>query len=112
MLNEVKHLANECRPCLLPYPARSFAALRMTASIQGIFVGHYGVAMHETWWHTGVQRRSTAIPALRSLIGGSGAVLLQVPQDYGLIAAGIIGLIHLLTTRKQSALTGEGQADR
>ncbi len=32
------------------------------------------------------------IPAVWSVIGGSAAVLLSVPQDYGLIAAGLIAL--------------------
>jgi hypothetical protein len=36
------------------------------------------------------------IPLLWSVVGGSAAVLLQVPQDYGLIAAGIIGFVSLL----------------
>jgi len=36
------------------------------------------------------------IPLLWSVIGGSAAVLWQVPQDYGLIAAGILSLISLI----------------
>jgi len=37
------------------------------------------------------------IPPLWSIIGGSAAILLQVPQDYGLIAAGVVGLIYVAT---------------
>jgi len=40
------------------------------------------------------------IPLLWSIIGGSAALLLNVPQDYGLIAAGILGLIYLITRRR------------
>jgi hypothetical protein len=36
-----------------------------------------------------------AIPLLWSVIGGSAAVFLRVPQDYGLVAAGILGLLSL-----------------
>jgi len=42
------------------------------------------------------------IPLLWSVIGGSATALLQVPQDYGLIAAGIIGLVNLLVRTRSS----------
>lgn len=35
------------------------------------------------------------IPVLWSAVGGSAAVLLDVPQDYGLIVAGLVGLGYL-----------------
>ena len=44
-----------------------------------------------------------AIPLLWSVVGGNAAVLLQVPQDYGLIAAGILGLLHLLMRARPTA---------
>jgi len=42
------------------------------------------------------------IPLLWSVVGGSAARLLQVPQDYGLIAAGIIGLVSLIVRARPS----------
>jgi hypothetical protein len=45
-----------------------------------------------------------AIPLAWSAIGGSAAVLLGVPQDYGLIAGGIVALLFLLT--RSSAASG------
>ena len=46
------------------------------------------------------------IPLLWSVIGGSAAVLLQMPQDYGLIASGIVGLISLIARPPVSRRVG------
>lgn len=43
----------------------------------------------------------SVIPLLWAVIGGSAAVLLQVPQDYGLVAAGVIGVVFLLMNRRR-----------
>jgi len=62
-------------------------------------------------WATGRGRFIVfIIPLLWSIIGGSATIHLRVPQDCGLIAAGLIGLINLLATRRRSLLTGEGQS--
>jgi hypothetical protein len=51
-----------------------------------------------------------AIPALWSLIGGSAAFLLGVPQDWMLPAAGVAGAALLLTRHRRSTVADEGQA--
>lgn len=43
------------------------------------------------------------IPAVWSLIGGSAAVSLGVPQDYGLIAAGVLGTIAIVGANRRLA---------
>jgi hypothetical protein len=48
--------------------------------------------------------RLFVIPLVWSVIGGSAAVLLVVPQDYGLILAGAIAAM-LITTRRWRPLT-------
>jgi Family of unknown function (DUF6064) len=45
-----------------------------------------------------------AIPLLWSLIGGSAAILLQIPQDWLLLASGAITALLLLIRRSQSGL--------
>jgi hypothetical protein len=47
-----------------------------------------------------------AIPVLWSIIGGSAAVLLDVPQDYGLIAAGVAALAGALFLRPAGSNPG------
>lgn len=44
------------------------------------------------------------VPILWTLIGGQAAFLLDVPQDFGLVAAGAIGLVLLTQRRVQRAL--------
>mgnify|MGYP006294315793 FL=1 len=44
-----------------------------------------------------------AIPLSWSVVGGSAAILLDVPQDYGLIAAGVVGTVFLLTHARRDA---------
>jgi uncharacterized membrane protein YjjB (DUF3815 family) len=46
--------------------------------------------------------RLFAIPLVWSIIGGSAAVLLGVPQDYGLILAGAVAAIFLITRGRPS----------
>jgi len=43
------------------------------------------------------------VPLLWSVIGGSAATVLQVPQDYGLIVAGILGVIYAVTLVRRPA---------
>lgn len=47
-------------------------------------------------WHLAI------IPITWSIIGGSAAFKLQVPQDYGLIVAGIVSLVLFITKTKKS----------
>ncbi len=52
-----------------------------------------------TPWHLAV------IPLAWVIVGGSAALLLQVPQDYGLIGAGLLALPLLRQRRQHTALT-------
>jgi hypothetical protein len=49
-----------------------------------------------------------AMPALWTAVGGSAAVALAVPQDYGLIAAGALGLGVILWRRRAATARGAG----
>jgi hypothetical protein len=51
--------------------------------------------------------RLFVIPLIWSAIGGSAAVLLAVPQDYGLIAAGVIATGLKLTHERRSPHAGQ-----
>lgn len=44
------------------------------------------------------------IPVLWSVVGGSAAVLLRVPQDFGLIAAGLCAVVFALAHRRDAGL--------
>lgn len=56
-----------------------------------------GVLMLGRWQ---VVRWLLIVPALWSVVGGSAAILLSVPQDYGLIVAGVIVLAYSVTRRR------------
>jgi Family of unknown function (DUF6064) len=45
------------------------------------------------------------IPFLWSLIGMSAALSLQVPQDYGLVIAGVLGAVLILIQNRSYKIT-------
>ena len=46
-------------------------------------------------------KHTLIIPVIWSVIGGSAAIFLGVPQDYGLIAAGILGVVLMITSKSK-----------
>jgi hypothetical protein len=53
------------------------------------------------WTHTRVPRYTFIIPLLWSLVGFLAAVNLGVPEDYGLVVAGVVGTVLLLIRQEQ-----------
>jgi hypothetical protein len=56
----------------------------------------------------GTALRLAAIPTLWAFVGGSAAVLLNVPTDYVLLIAGVLIAILLMTQRRRRLATNEG----
>jgi hypothetical protein len=55
----------------------------------------------------GATLRLAAIPTLWAFVGGSAAVLLDVPTDYVLLMAGALMTIVLMTHRRRRPATNE-----
>jgi hypothetical protein len=51
------------------------------------------------WW-------VLAVPFAWSLVGGSAAFQFGIPEDYGLVAAGVLGTILLVVKNRRAAATG------
>ncbi len=89
---------------LLGHPALEIPWFGVTPCPTTIFT--LGVLL----WADGPRLAVLVIPLLWSAVGGSAALLLNVPQDYGLIVAGLIALVGLFARRKPDA--GSSRPDR